>query len=460
MTGQDVREVYEAALPDEVLLSLIEASGFQQRQRRLQGLEFIRAAVISAATGQGGRQADLLRVYFENGAPEVARGAAYAWFNKGFESVMEGVRDLTLAYAQTLPLDLPGILGAHVRDWHIVDSMTVKIDDALIEEYPGTGEYAALKVHKRFSVGLGTTWDYHLSPAREHDAGHLSLDESWRGLGLLVDLGYASHDLLRKCEQFDVRLVVRLKENWKPKVTKIHQGEMLGGFLKGTDLDTLIDDGTLRLKGKAIDLDVQVGSGKQALNCRLVGVRGPKGWCWYLTNLDRTASPQQVYDLYRIRWEIEANNKLDKSCLRLDEITARTGHSVRALVHAALVSATLVCLIAHKHRLGEKGPRRKGTERKTPPIHPQMMARQIGHSAPRIAAALALTGKQADEQWNLIARVLEHQGRDPNWRRRPSVLDQLRGWRISPGRPRKERAASIVANVSSKPEKKASRTTK
>jgi putative transposase len=27
-----------------------------------------------------------------------------------------------------------------------------------------------------------------------------------------------------------------------------------------------------------------------------------------------------------------------------------------------------------------------------------------------------------------LAELLTHSGRDPNWRRRPSVLDQLRGW--------------------------------
>lgn len=447
MTGDDVRGVYEAALPDEALDALIVASGFQQRERELQARQFIRAAVISAATGYGGRQADVLRTYFEAGAPKVVRGAGYRWFNQAFEKVMEAVRERTLTYARSLPLDLPGTLGAHVRDWHVVDSTTVKLDGRLKAEYPGAGDYAALKVHKRFSLGLGTVFDYHISPAREHDAPHLRLDESWRGLGLLVDLGYASHALLRDCEQYGVKVVLRLKENWKPRVQEIHRGELLGTFLKGTDLDTLIGEGTLRLRDKAVDLDVTVGPGKGAVHCRLVGVPGPKGWCWYLTNLDRTATPEQLLDLYRVRWEIESDNKLDKSCLSLDRINARSGATVRALVHAAMISATLVCLLAHLHRLRDAKPPRLGAERQKPPIHPQMMARQIGISAMRIAAALELKGEQADKEWAFIASLLEHQGVDPNWRSRPSILDQLRGWRISPGKPRKDRAASIQSSA-------------
>ena len=444
MTGDDVRGVYEAALPDEVLDALIVASGFQQRERQLQARQFIRAAVVSAATGHGGRQADVLRTYFEGGAPKVVRGAGYRWFNPAFEKVMEAVKERTLAYARALPLDLPGLLGAHVRDWHVVDSTTVKLDGRLKAEYPGAGDYAALKVHKRFSLGLGTVFDYHLSPARDHDAPHLRLDESWRGLGLLVDLGYASHALLRDCEQFGVKVVLRLKENWKSRVQEVHEGELLATFLPGTDLDTLIGGGTLRLRDKPIDLDVTVGKGKGVVQCRLVAVPGPKGWCFYLTNLDRTATPAQIVDLYRVRWEIESDNKLDKSCLSLDRLNARTGPAVRALVHAALLSATLVCLLVHHHRLRAAPPPRDGAERRSPPLHPQTMARQIGISAMRIANALELRGEQAGHEWAFIAALLEHQGVDPNWRSRPSILDQLRGWRISPGKPRTARAASSM----------------
>src|SRR5690606_8654649 len=96
----------------------------------------------------------------------------------------------------------------------------------LIDEYPGAGQYAALKVHKRFSVGVGTAVDYHVSPAREHDAPHLSLDESWRGLGLLVDLGYASLKLIADCETYGVTFVMRLKDSWKPKVDHVARGDV------------------------------------------------------------------------------------------------------------------------------------------------------------------------------------------------------------------------------------------
>ena len=36
------------------------------------------------------------------------------------------------------------------------------------------------------------------------------------------------------------------------------------------------------------------------------------------------------------------------------------------------------------------------------------------------------------QRWNKIAGLLTHGGRDPHWRRRLSVLDQLRGWKRQP----------------------------
>jgi hypothetical protein len=60
----------------------------------------------------------------------------------------------------------------------------------------------------------------------------------------------------------------------------------------------------------------------------------------------------------------------------------------------------------------------------------------------RIAETLALEPAEAEPQWRNIADHLFHLGHDPNWRSRPSVLDQMRGWHISPGRPQRARIAA------------------
>src|SRR5690606_7012726 len=142
-------------------------------------------------------------------------------------------------------------------------------------------DYAALKVHKRYSVGVGPTVAFHLSPAREPDAPHLVIDESWRGLGLLCDLGYASHRLLRARAEFDLRHVRRLKEPRNARVSHVGRGREAATFVPGTDFDDLLAAGVIRLDGRVIDADVTLGGGKSRITARLVGVPTEKGYCFY-----------------------------------------------------------------------------------------------------------------------------------------------------------------------------------
>lgn len=441
MKATDVREVFETILPEQALHEAVRASGLQTRARKLDAVRLLRAMVIAASTGYGGRQADVMRLYLESGAKGVVRGSFYSWFGEPLEAVMGSIRERALDYVARQRCDLPGWLGREVNDWIIVDSSTIKLSDELKEEYPGTGDYAAMKVHKHYSVGIGATVDYHFSAARDHDSPHLLIDDSWSGKGLLADLGYASVERLSQCERHDVKYVLRLKENWKPKVQSVTRGTVTRTFAKGTDLDLLLADDTLRLDGKAIDAVVEIGS---RVTARLVAVHGPKGYCFYLTNLPPRTGPRQVADLYRVRWEIESDNKLDKSCLNLDEIGARNGAAVRALAHASLVGSMIIGLLVHHHRRRETKPKRTNNIRTRAPVHPQSLAKAVGCAADGIARAMELRGSAATKRWQELTDYMIHLGRDPNWRTRPSILDQLRGWRIEP-RSNNPRAVSLCA---------------
>src|SRR5262245_4387834 len=308
MTGEDVQQVFEAILPQREIERLCAQFGVIERQRKLHLGMLVRAMVIAAGTPGGAYQGDVLRSYLEFEVPRVTRSAFYRWFDEPLEQFMAALADRALAYASAQQVDLTGILGG-VKDWYIVDSTTVRVRDALQDEFPGAGDYAALKVHKVLSVGCGAPVRYHFSPAREHDSRHLQIDASWQGCGLLADLAYASLARLRACNSHGVRFVIRLKDNWKPKVDSIARGRITQEFFPGTDLDVLLEEEILRLDGRAIDADVRVGSTKDPLHLRLVGVHTPKGYCFFLTNLPPRIGPRQVADLYRVRWEVGASSQ-------------------------------------------------------------------------------------------------------------------------------------------------------
>jgi putative transposase len=430
MTGEDVQQVFEAILPQQEIERLCAQCGVIERQRKLHLGMLVRAMVIAAGTPGGAYQADVLRSYLEFEVPRVARSAFYRWFDAPLEQFMTALADRALAYARAQQIDLTGMLGG-VKDWYIVDSTTVRVRDALRDEFPGTGDYAALKVHKVLSVGCGAPVGYHFSPAREHDSRHLQIDESWQGCGLLADLAYASLTRLRACNAHGVRFVIRLKDNWKPKVDYLARGQVTQEFCPGTDLDVLLEQEILVLKGHSVDADVRVGSTKQPLHLRLVGVHTPKGYCFFLTNLPPRLGPRQVADLYRVRWEVELSIKLDKSVHRLDQVDAERACSVKTLLHASLIASIIAALLAHIHNMQTR-PSQEGEPRTEAPLHPRRLALQLAVSCQSIAQAFDLKGVAAKRRWQQIAELLTHSGRDPNWRRRPSVLDQLRGWKRQP----------------------------
>jgi hypothetical protein len=443
MKGSDVQRIFEAVLPDEEIERWAAELGVVKRDRKRDVLALVRAMVISAGTPSGGIQADALRAYLDHDVPEIGRSAFYQWFDESLERLMSRVAERALAYARAQKVDLPAAL-AGVIDWRIVDSETIKTRRALQEAFPGAGDYAAIKVHKVLSVGTGCAVSYHFSPAREHDSLHLDIDESWAGYGLLADLGYASFDRLRACLRHGVSFVIRLKDSWKPRVERIDRGSVTRTFCAGTDLDLLLDAEVLCLDGEIIDAVVSLGSAGD-LRVRLVGVPTPKGYCFFLTNLPERVDAELVGNIYRVRWEVELSMKLDKSVNRLDESDAELPCSLKTLLHASLTASVLATLIVHQRNLDTR-PKKEGGARNQPPFHPMLVAKALAATSLRIADLFTLEDPlEIKHQWQRVADYIEHLGSDPNWRRTPSVLDQMRGWVKRPAPKKGRKARPLVA---------------
>jgi putative transposase len=441
MTGEEVRQVLETRLPQDESDRLCLQCGVIERQRQLDLGMLVRALVISAGTPSGAYQADVLRSYLECEGPRVARSAFYRWFDEPLERLMEALAARALAYARAPQVDLAGPLCG-VTDWYIVDATTVKVRDTLMEDFPGTGDDAAIKIHTVLSVGCGAPVQYHVSPAREHDRRHLEVNESWRGSGWLADLADASLARLRACEAHAVPCVIRRKDHGKPTVDSSARGQVTQACWPGTDLDALLAAETLCLDGRVIDADVHVGQRPHARPLRLVGVQTPTGYGFFLTNLPPRIGPRQVADLYRGRWEVERRLKLDTSGHRLDAIDAARPCSLKALVHASRIASILAALLAHTHHLNTR-PQQFGAPRTEAPLHPRRLALQLAVSCQSMAQAFDLHGEEAMRRWDKMAALLTHGGRDPHWRRRPSIFDQLRGWKRQPSACKEGRGGDV-----------------
>jgi hypothetical protein len=404
--------------------------GVIERPRQLDLGMLVRAMVISAGTPGGADQADVLRSYLEGEVPPVARSAFYRWFDEPLERFMAALAERAVAYARAQQVDRSGPLCG-VQDWSSVDSTTVRVREAVRQEFPGTGEYAAIKGHTVLSVGCGAPVRSHCSPAREHDSRHLTIDESWRGDGRLADLGSARIERLRACDAHGVSVVIRLKDHWKPKVDSLARGQVTQTFFPGTKLDARLAEDILLRDGRAIEADVHVGGDKHPLPLRLIGVHTPQGDGFFLTNLPPRIGPRQVAALYRVRWEVELRLTWDTSVHRLDEGDSERPCSLKTLLHASRIASTIAALLAPTHHRQTRPPQ-AGAPRTEAPLHPRRLALQLAVSCQSIAQAFDLQGSEATQRWDKIAALLTHAGQDPHGRRRPSVFDQLRGWKRQP----------------------------
>jgi hypothetical protein len=138
-----------------------------------------------------------------------------------------------------------------------------------------------------------------------------------------------------------------------------------------------------------------------------------------------------VADRYRVRWEVARSIRLDTSVHRLDQLDAECPCSVKTLWHASRIASMMAALLAHKHHLQTQPPH-LGVPRTKAPLHARRLALLLAVACQSIAQAFDLTGAAAKRRWQQLAAWLTHSGRDPNWRRRPAVLDQLRGWNRPP----------------------------
>ena len=445
MNGQLLCTLLETILPEQEIVDAVRATGFQQRQRKLDPVALVRALVLSGGTPDGGRQVDALRAYLEQGVPGVVRGAFYAWFNEPLGVLMAHMGQRAATYARGMPTHLPGILAGR-RDWRAVDSTVVKLRRALFAELPGTGDYASLKVHKEYSLGVENVVAYHITSGREHDGPELVIDEARRGTGLLVDLGYASHAMLRACGAHDVHVVVKLKEGWNVFLNERVTAEQRLSWVVGSDFEgQLRGGGDIHLpRSGAFDIDVVVGPEEAAIPLRLVGVPSERGYCTFLTNLPReTHSLNDVGTLYRLRWTIEIDNKLAKSACRLDHVDAETRVSALILIHAAMTASILANAIVHAAALarGEVGAR--VVRLKEAPLHPMLVAKMVATMADRLSLTMAAPNTEPAE-WDRLAGLIRHMGHDPNWRRRPSAIDRVKG-RVAP--PPRKKVGRSAANA-------------
>ena len=335
--------------PEEVRQKAREV-GAVQRAGKVCTYEFLMVVILGLSVRGTTSIAQLGHLFCEVTGVRLARSSFWARFNDGFSELVKWLLDRLVVDARRGPRPPPGYLKVF-KDVVAVDSTVVKVHDELRSVWKGTRKNsakAALKVHAWVRVFTGELVKYRVTPEAFGDSRAFGIDQSLRGVLVLMDRGYCSPSLWRRIDSVGGYFLTRVPKGWNQIITSTnrrHRGR--ARKLLGKNLQ----DALRGIKRQVLDVNVVFRCmvrgyrGQRARKVdhefRVIGLRRPDGeLALYVTNAPpEMLSAEAVWDVYRLRWEVETFFKTAKSGCALNELPSKNRHRVEALVYAALIRA-------------------------------------------------------------------------------------------------------------------------
>jgi len=305
-------------------------------------------AAFARSTDTEGRVLDAQRTYEGLGGPVSGR-TSFRTQSRKLLPVMHTLlrRRLRALVAQATPA-LRGRLQAFT-DVLIPDGCAFKLANALAGVYKGTGQLAEFKLHAVYSVRAGAVTTTTATAGAVHDTAGFAPTTWERGALYLWDLAFNDYARFLDAQRAGSHVVQRLKDTANPVVlasygpTGVRRAMPLRATGQPLRLQEAAEFGYVHHR-RVLDLDVEItdDTGRTGV-ARVVCVPCHGTDRWYLTTLPRDLfTPEDVAEIYRIRWECELFFRTWKGGVRLDEVR-RLYHpqSLEVAVTAALLAAVL-----------------------------------------------------------------------------------------------------------------------
>lgn len=339
----------QSLLDPERLQAIAEDLRLVERRRGYHAGLVAVSLVLSAlqrSTDTQGRLVDARRVYeMLGGGP--AKESGFRKVARKVAPVLREVLDRRLSHLMhdAASPELRGRLETF-RDVLMPDGCAFKLASRLASSYAGTGTASELKLHAVYSVRAGGIVSLHATAGAVHDND--GFDPEWRPGALYIwDLGYNDYGRAIAASKAGAMILQRLKTGANPIVLASFsdtgvQRPICGENGKPVRLDQACAMGLVH-KQRVLDLDAELRADGQSAVARIVCVPFGGEDRYYLTTLSRTEfTPQEVAELYRLRWEIELFFRGLKGAVRLDEVRRLENEgSMQAVVYGTLVAGLL-----------------------------------------------------------------------------------------------------------------------
>ena len=345
----------EQVFDEETLDSLAYESGFMKRKRTVTPHRLALSLVCAMASQTVETIADLVRAF--NALSE--KSVHYKPFHNqlvkpGFAEFMRGVVELMLTHL-TMNILKPQE-DSPLRCFEEIvlqDGSSFALKDSLKDVFPGRFtkiKPSAVELHATMGLFQDSVTRIGLAPDTVSEREFLPAPSSLRKKLLLGDRGYTGIEYCHEVDQNQGRFLIRYQKDINPSVGLMYSPDGQRIRMRSRRLKELWS----KLKGRSIDADVTWNRGKISMCFRLLIMWNPqtKEHVILLTNLSREKfSFENIFKIYRLRWQIELVFKEWKSYACLHKFDTGKPAIVEGLIWASLAAAILKRFFAHSTQL-------------------------------------------------------------------------------------------------------------
>lgn len=420
-----LRKLVLDLLPKKEVEELAWECGYYVREpKELKAFEFAVCCALAAVVEGKRGFAGVWRLLGATAKIKVARSAVTQRFGKGSAKLLEGLWEKIVQRVNSK--ECSEILGKLDEFKKILahDGSVLRLSPLLQKLFPATRTNtmkAAGKIHGTADVRERRFVRVVFTGERESELAVARAMPIEPNVLYLVDLGYTSYDYYSDIKNGSGHLVARLKVNANPTIVKVRYGVYAPARTVRDGLG-LNSDKVRFIKGKkAFDLDAHFKTRNGSCELRVVGVYNEERQAYhiYVTTLPpEDYSPQDVAEIYRLRWQIELLFKLLKSSCHVDHIDTKNPDAIRTHIYASLLAASVLSALCN-------------AAAKTHGIKEENISSLVtGIAAPIIAIPLLLlwleTELTQDSLADLILTVIAIGCRDQNTKRTRESRRRLR----------------------------------
>ncbi len=338
------REVLSIITRAEVEQLARQCGFYRRTPQEIRAFEYALCCALGA-TAEGRRGfAPVWRLLGAVAGIDVARSAVTQRFGEGSAALLEQLAHRAIA---RLPApEHPDLLGK-LREFDRVlanDGSVLQLSPLLKKLFPATRTNivkAAGKLHATADLVHRRIVHVELTGERHSELAVARAQPIVKNALYINDLGYNSYDYFRDLCEGGADLLARLKEGANPTVVEVLHGVRAPKASVGKKLNDL----EFTASRHTFELLAEFPTSTGTVLLRVVGVRNRETGKYhrYLTSLPPgLLTPEELANLYALRWQIELLFKLLKSSCHLDHLDTGNVNALRTHIYASILAAVIL----------------------------------------------------------------------------------------------------------------------